>query len=246
MAEDEPPEPEHSGPAGEISLQEAEAPAPAGDDATAGDDLWIDADDVADDLLPGFGDAAVVTETIAELYARQGFYDRAADVYRKLLAGRGDDERLRKRLAEVVAQEDAARAGEDTAAAAPAGAGGAPLPQAEEDRHAEGASPAEGAELGVDAELFITSLSGMFDGERVWELQAAAPADEEPGGVAASMGVPTRDGAGTVAPPTSVSEYLAGLLAWRPGASPATAPRPDNEAEEDLESFQAWLRSLKR
>ncbi|HUE95430.1 MAG TPA: tetratricopeptide repeat protein [Longimicrobiaceae bacterium] len=43
---------------------------------------------------------AVVTETIAELYIRQGFYGRAAEVYRELIRRRGPsmemDERLRR------------------------------------------------------------------------------------------------------------------------------------------------------
>jgi tetratricopeptide (TPR) repeat protein len=43
----------------------------------------------------------VVTETIAELYARQGFHDRAADVYRELIRRRGGDPALEARLREV-------------------------------------------------------------------------------------------------------------------------------------------------
>lgn len=42
-----------------------------------------------------------VTETIADLYARQGFYDRAADVYRELIRRRGGDETLESRLRDV-------------------------------------------------------------------------------------------------------------------------------------------------
>ncbi|HEV2148034.1 MAG TPA: tetratricopeptide repeat protein [Longimicrobiaceae bacterium] len=48
----------------------------------------------------GDGDE-VVTETIAELYARQGFHDRAADVYRELIRRRGGDPALEARLREV-------------------------------------------------------------------------------------------------------------------------------------------------
>ena len=46
-------------------------------------------------------EVGVVTETIATIYARQGLYDRAAAVYRKLLKERGDEPHLRERLAEV-------------------------------------------------------------------------------------------------------------------------------------------------
>lgn len=47
------------------------------------------------------GKTAVVTETIAELYTRQGFYDRAADVYRELIRRRGGDAGLQERLDRV-------------------------------------------------------------------------------------------------------------------------------------------------
>lgn len=45
--------------------------------------------------------AELATETIAELYSRQGFHDRAADVYRELLRRRGEDPILRQRLGEA-------------------------------------------------------------------------------------------------------------------------------------------------
>ena len=44
---------------------------------------------------------AFVTETMAELYLAQGFRDRALSVYRQLVEVRPEDERLRKRLAEL-------------------------------------------------------------------------------------------------------------------------------------------------
>lgn len=46
-------------------------------------------------------DAEVRTETIAQVYARQGLYDRAAEVYRELVRARPDDHALRDRLAEM-------------------------------------------------------------------------------------------------------------------------------------------------
>lgn len=53
----------------------------------------------------------VVTETIAELYARQGFPERAAGVYRELIARRGEEPALVRRLQELEAQVRAAGAG---------------------------------------------------------------------------------------------------------------------------------------
>jgi len=46
-------------------------------------------------------DRPVVTETMADLYARQGLHDRAAEVYRELLRGRPGDARLEAKLREV-------------------------------------------------------------------------------------------------------------------------------------------------
>lgn len=54
-----------------------------------------------DDGMAGLGDEAVVTETIAALYTRQGFHDRAADVYRELIRRRGRDAHLEARLREA-------------------------------------------------------------------------------------------------------------------------------------------------
>ena len=51
---------------------------------------------------PGDSDA-VVTETIAELYTRQGFYSRAAGIYRELIRRRGAEDRLVRALERVEA-----------------------------------------------------------------------------------------------------------------------------------------------
>lgn len=55
----------------------------------------------------------VVTETIAELYARQGFPERAAGVYRELIARRGEEPALVRRLQEMEAQAAAAQPATD-------------------------------------------------------------------------------------------------------------------------------------
>lgn len=43
----------------------------------------------------------MITRTLAEIYARQGHLDEAADIYRRLLAKSPDDGALRARLAEL-------------------------------------------------------------------------------------------------------------------------------------------------
>lgn len=55
-------------------------------------------DDVGDVELEEGDGPVVLTETMAELYAKQGLHDQAAAVYRELLRERPDDERLRARL----------------------------------------------------------------------------------------------------------------------------------------------------
>jgi hypothetical protein len=45
--------------------------------------------------------AAFVTETMAELFVKQGFREQALDVYRQLLAASPNDERLRAKVAEL-------------------------------------------------------------------------------------------------------------------------------------------------
>lgn len=120
---------------GEISLDEAPEPAaheedterPGEYDAFSFGDLPPSADDAppaGEATVPFGGDGdsddevEVVTETMAELYARQGFHDRAADVYRELIRRRGEEPGLVARLAEA---ERRAR-GQDEPAADPADA----------------------------------------------------------------------------------------------------------------------------
>lgn len=56
---------------------------------------------------------AVVTETMAELYANQGLYQDALDVYRQLAEGQPDDERIQSRIAELEAKLAEARSDVD-------------------------------------------------------------------------------------------------------------------------------------
>ena len=76
-----------------------EAPSPF--ENAEGDELEEEPaeDESFDDSEP----VEVVTETIAELYARQGFHERAAEVLRELIRRRGGDVVLERRLAEIEA-----------------------------------------------------------------------------------------------------------------------------------------------
>jgi tetratricopeptide (TPR) repeat protein len=106
---------------GDVPLSDDLAEQPA----DAGSDGW-DAGPAPDlDLAPGsFGaeepaehddDGELVTETMAELYARQGFPERAADVYRELIRHRGEEPALVSRLREIEQAMAAPSAGAETA-----------------------------------------------------------------------------------------------------------------------------------
>jgi tetratricopeptide (TPR) repeat protein len=64
--------------------------------------------------LPHAAETEVYTETLAELYRAQGYPERAAEIYRALLADRPGDERLMQKLREVegVELEDASHEAE--------------------------------------------------------------------------------------------------------------------------------------
>jgi tetratricopeptide (TPR) repeat protein len=80
-----------------------------------------------------------VTETMAELYVKQGFREQALDVYKLLLAASPDSERLRDRVAELQ-QRDEMDSGPNVreffsriAARRPGGGGAAAVPPANDD-----------------------------------------------------------------------------------------------------------------
>lgn len=146
------------------------APEPAGDDATAEAPFQeAEAAVPGDDAAELFGAGAdwevgevtdageVLTETMAELYRRQGLLGRAAEVYRALLGDRPGDERLEARLAEVEAE---------LAGGPPASAG----PQAVDAAEA----PAEGAPAAPD---YVVELAADFEPETEPEPFAAVEPD---------------------------------------------------------------------
>jgi tetratricopeptide (TPR) repeat protein len=241
----------------------------------------------------------VVTETIAELYSRQGFYDRAAEVYRELIR-RGGAPGLVERLEEM---ERLAAAEEEAEPELPPLAVGEP----EDDQ-----APDDLEMVEIEPEL-PEYEEAEAEGELVLLDDSAASVDSEDAFAASFVngfegGGPEHAAEPSAAPDPAtrsaltVAEYLGELLAWRPAAAPdeplilsptaemeepvaveeggATdedllpwefsaseepaadepeapveppapqrAEAPSAEPAEDagdLESFQAWLRSLKR
>ncbi len=212
---------------------------------------------------PADGDGGeVVTETIAELYARQGFYDRAADTYRELIRRRGGDPSLEPRLREMELRAEGRWPGEEPAAPAPEPAfqppfdADLPLPGDVDLGGMVEPEPAgwyEAApEPAVGEDVFAASFEEGF-GEGVGEAASApveafyyeepsAPAEEEPVFAAdASFFGGGEEPAPAAAPARSVREYLASLVAWQPGSG-AAAAAPELPAEKpEYEEEMPWL-----
>jgi tetratricopeptide (TPR) repeat protein len=254
---------------GSIDLGEAEqthpapsaepSPSPSGWDPVA--EATIELGDGGEAEIPGAEPEGeeVVTETIADLYARQGFHDRAAEVYRELLR-RGDDPELRRKLSEVEAlaagrtpapEEPAAE--EPTAEDLPLVELGEALPLLDTDF---GGAEAPGGEMehGAGEDPFASSFELGFGGAEAPAPAAGGDLAEAPA-VGESFPAPVNEPAG--AEPRAggtVRDYFAGLLSWSRGGEaasataaepaaaepePASAAEPEPEAEplEDL----PWL-----
>jgi len=184
----------------------------------------------------------LLTETMGDLYLRQGFRAEAADVYRRLLAQRPGDAGLKAKLAELEAPPPAlgasalgtesartwlrrvaqARVGAPAAGPGPAPAGLSPLEQA----FGQGEAPAEPAGEPARPAQEAFTLDAIFGAAST--TQAAPPAPPPP---------PTG---------TSFDEFFGappeqGSVRPDPDAGPATPP-----PEDDVGSFNSWLRGLKR
>ena len=217
-------------------------------------------------------DRPVVTETMADLYARQGLHDRAAEVYRELLRGRPGDARLEAKLREV----------EGLAASR-----GQPV----EDEEEVGGASLEGAWLTVEEPASVTSevagpaAQGATDIAGPAHVVAAVPdargAQLQPAGVGGaqrtigeylhellefrSAGVLVLDESAVVepsahepdeydrlfdSPPSAPQPVSAASGVTTPGDAPSSGSAGDAAAsdddDEDLEMFRAWLQNLKR
>jgi tetratricopeptide (TPR) repeat protein len=197
----------------------------------------------------------LVSETLAELYARQGYSDRAADMYRQLIRQRGEEPGLLRRLREMET------------------AGPAPVPAAE---------PVEvenSVEVTHDANKpFAEWVSGAEDEAEAMAGAAAASQPLEQLEASGAAPVPTiaeyleavlawrPGGASGSQPDVSVTPEAPEPAADTVGEQPedwtagygAEGPAPEDEPvfdrrqgvatddDDDHESFQAWLRSLKR
>lgn len=212
-----------------ISGDEPVEPAAEADDLPGGE--WAEtADEIEDEEpaeLPGLpelpelppepADPELATETIAQVYARQGLYDRAADVYRQLLRGRPDDAALRTRLEEM-----------EALAAAPAPDDVAPLPGLEtsEFSGADDVEPLPGLE--TDELDPSTGLRG-FEGE--------PPAVEHlPEGTVRDVPAPPEEETPSPEPWSPASLLEEEPEPWAAGAE-AGSEEQDAPAAEQVESY---------
>jgi len=185
----------------------------------------------------------LLTETMAELYLKQGFHAEAVDVYRRLLEQRPGDDALRAKLAALEAPAPALSAsalgtesarswlrrvaqaridGPPPAAAAPP-AGPSPLEQAFTQPEPPAEVSGEPARPAPDA----FTLDAIFG---------------------ASGGAPPSEATPPPPPPTGTSFYeFFGAPpeqgSVRPEQGDATAAAPP---DDDVTSFNSWLRGLKR
>jgi len=208
----------------------------------------------------------VLTETMAELYLRQGHQEEALRVYEALLARRPTDARLRGRV-EALAGGGTREAGRGTGETVQrflkrilAGRPGAPAPSAPaarsplEDAFAiahsdtepssapEVVSPGEATRPATDS----ISLDQVF-GDEGWRSSGAAPEAAPP----APSPAPSDTGGFSFDQFFSPTEQPAGggevapATPEPPARSSGGRLRPQVEDEGDLDQFQAWLRGLK-
>ncbi len=175
------------------------------------------------------GTPEVETETVAELYARQGLYASAAGIYRKLLERSPEDPRLRARLAAV--EREAWDGPDTTAAAAP----GSASPSATPERAIPPATP-ERPSPSVTPDPPPAPVSGPDQAFAIrehletllgWRPKAPVagvpPADDAGGGVPpfAKRRLRAVAESGDSAPPpprasqTTLADLLVGLLEYR-------------------------------
>lgn len=175
-------------------------------------------------LESGRRDNAVVTETIAELYTRQGFYDRAVEVYRELLRRRGSDPDLEERLARV--ERLLAGTTADPGGSSPEPVGSSlepvapspadPTPAFEPDPPME---PIRGSEVEADSPLSDAPSPSH------------APAPDEDL-VLEGYSAPPHEADDTVAPADeavdhgTIGDFLAAVLSWTPGRDAAALEAP--------------------
>jgi tetratricopeptide (TPR) repeat protein len=225
--------------------------------------------DTVDEGTAGPGGPGLVTATLAEIYAAQGFHERAAEVYRTLLAQVPDDARLRDRLEEAEARAAAGREARRRAAreagsedpAESVWTGGMAAADGGETPYAWSAAGDD--QTGAPVGAYFRSLLD-------WRPTGAGPAGAGPDAGDGADAPLTADNAGPEPgaaasepwgedqPVIDASAVEAAFDDWFgespavPAADAGDVPRPgadiagDGSDDDDLEAFRSWLQSLKK
>ncbi len=193
----------------------------------------------------GQAEQPMLTETLGDLYLSQGFRSEAADVYRRLLGQRQNDEGLRAKLRALEAPPadlSATRLGAESVGTWLRRIASARLGEAAASAPAEpppGPSPLEAAFAAPSAETIGEPAHPAEDAFSLDQIfgQSAEPAP--PPAPPAPAPVPS--------PGASFDEFFgappeAGSV--RPVAKEPEAPA--QSGDEDLSAFNAWLQGLKR
>lgn len=179
----------------------------------------------------------VATETLAEVYAAQGFRNEAADIYRKLLRRRPDDQRLLSRLAALEGERTgpAEEAGYEAGDEAPGEVWLEPVeptwPGADE-LVVAGPTPYAWVEAGIAPEVDEgESIGDRLRGLLAWQPESAP--EPEPTLLLED-----------VAAEPEVSDYSRQALP--PSGPTGAVPAVESQGDDDLDMFRSWLRSLRK
>src|SRR5438309_349424 len=201
----------------------------------------------------------VLTETMAELYIKQGHTEDGLRVYQALLAQRPGDARLRTKVDQLMGKgPPPARSGQSAQAFLRGILARRPVRGEVSSLEQAFAAVTPEPELPVPGEATrpasdTISLDAVFGDEGGRAAGGAAPGTGGVGGAAGGAG----GGAGSATGGFSFDQFFSGGAEAGPGAGggepPARAPgqasggkgRPPVEDEAALDQFQAWLKGLK-
>jgi tetratricopeptide (TPR) repeat protein len=196
----------------------------------------------------------MVTETMADLYARQGLKDQAADVYRRLLVARPEDAGLRAKLTAIESPPalSAAALGAEAVGAwlqriaraslrtnapspppAPAEGGPSPMEQAFAAAPAP-VSPEPQADAAAPAGQPARPATDQFSLDQIFGSggqASGAPGAAGPGAAPHALG-------------SSFDEFFGS--GSKPDAAPPGEAGSGRPSEDDLSAFTTWLHGLKR
>jgi tetratricopeptide (TPR) repeat protein len=253
----EPPAP--AAPADAIPVPGGDAPAEDdnGRPSLAGLPVFFPEDEVKEPLKVEPEPEPVVTETMAELYVRQGLMNEARETYRQLLAARPHDRRLAARLAEL---KDATPSRDARTVYAASATGGQSSRSFLSDilggrQSAAVQSPPEASDPAVEAPADPEPMDEAFNDEPEPRGEPTQPAKDDIS-LAAIFGeqqavttTPAPQPPPADARPVggfSFDEFFSTTPPGPPdGAPPERAPRDTLSDDEGEEAFRDWLKGLK-